>query len=589
MRPDPVIFMIVALLCAAGLVVYLQDRALRALDGQTTALVQKVAEQTLEQISHEIRGTFDGPVFDTIAAVNHPHLVDRRLDLVAREFARGLSRYPHVERFLVWSGRDTDARPEDVRFFGDRACTTAQIEAATDLDTFFTADPVLAPHVLAAAQRTGRSQKIYAMTSVDIHGAPHQVFVRVLYTNAARVHYFAVLGFVVDPHRVRTALFPALFERRLGALLRSRDGGVDFDLRVEDEAGGHVFGPRQPFSPEVSAATALPMQFYPGDDIRTRMAHGVTAPEWTLSVGPSGEQASALLVATRRQSWLLSAASVLLMLVALVFALLGSRRAAQLAHMQADFVAHVSHQLKTPVSLLSAASETLALDRVRAPEKLSQFLDIVRVEAGHLSALVERILEFSRTSDGARTYEREPVPLVPFVTDTVDAFARAVAPVGYRIQVLPADVQPVVYADPMAIEQALVNLLDNAVKYSGDSRAIEVRVGQTPGEGTVDVVDHGVGIAPAEHERVFERFCRGAGASLHRQGFGLGLTLVRELLTAQGGHVALAESTPGRGSTFRMRIPLVAGAHRPATGPLAWARAWLGRRPGPAAPTRETS
>ncbi len=578
MRPDPVLFMIAALLCAAALVVYLQDRALRALDRQTTALVQKVAEQTVESVTHEIRGTFDGPVFDTIASINHPYLVDNRLDLVALQFAKGLAAYPQVEQFVVWTGRDTEADVKDVRFFGDRTLGAEEIATATDRDALFTSDPVLATHVLDAARLPGRSQKIYAASSVRVDGVPYEVFVRVLYTDAARRHYFAVLGFVVNLEKVRTTLFPALFASRLNGLLQAERGSVSFDMHVDDESGLRVFGPSGSASPTTSARAAVAMQFYPADDIRTRMASGVRAPIWTVTVSPHAEQASALMATTRRQSAWLSGASVTLMLVALGFALQGNRRARQLARMQAEFVAHVSHQLKTPVSLLSAASETLGLDRVRSPEKLSQFLEIVRLEVKHLSSLVERILDFSRVSDGGRRYEIEAVALVPLVSETVESFARAVAPVGFSIEVDATTARPIVAADPMALEQALVNLLDNAVKYSGDSRRIEVRVHASAAEAAIDVIDHGIGIARGEREAVFHRFYRGAGAAVNRQGFGLGLALVRELVEGQRGSVDLAASEPGRGSTFRIRIPILHGAPRQVSGWVGWWDAWMTRR-----------
>ncbi len=576
-RPDPVIFVIVALLCAAALVVYLQDRSLRALDRQTSALVQKVAEQTVTSAAHEVRRIFDGPVFDTIASVNHPYLVDQRLDLVALQFARGLVAYPQVERFVVWTGSDVDARDADVLFFGDRSLTPERISTASDAAALFSRSATLGRHVLDAARIPGRTQKIYASTRVTVDEVPYEVFVRVLYTDAARQHFFAILGFVVNIDTLRTTLFPSLFERQLASLLEPRDGSPSFHLRVHDDRGAQVFGPAEAPVAHMAATTGVAMQFYPADDIRTRMAVGVQAPSWTLTVSPREAQASALLASTRRQSRWLSGASVALMLLALGFAVQGSRRATQLARMQAEFVAHVSHQLKTPVSLLSAASETLGLDRVRSPEKLSQFLGIVRVEVGHLSSLVARILEFSRVSDGGRRYEIEAVPLVVLVTETVETFARAVAPVGYRIEVEPTDARPIVAADPMALEQALVNLLDNAAKYSGDARDIQVRMRVTASEAMVDVVDHGIGIAPGERANVFDRFYRGAGASLHRQGFGLGLALVRELLNGQHGSVEVLESEPGRGSTFRLRVPVLRAPSR-RSGAWRLGSGWFGRR-----------
>jgi len=564
-RLDPIVVVIAALMCAAALVVYLQDRSLRALDRQTGALVQKVAEQTVAATAHEVRRIFDGPVFDTIASVNHPYLVDNRLDLVADHFARGLAAYPQVERFVVWTGDDHAARPEDVLFFSDRGSQARRV-AADGVAERFWRDADIGRHVLETARLPGRTQKIYAATRVDVDGVPHEIFVRVLYTDAARKHFFAVLGFIVNIETVRTTLFPSMFARHLAPLLEPRDGSPSFHLHVADASGQRVFGPDVVPQPHLAASTPVAMQFYPVDDIRTRMAAGVEAPMWTLTVSPRGAQAPTVLAATRRQSAWLSAATIALMLVALVFTIQGSRRARQFARMQAEFVAHVSHQLKTPVSLLSAASETVGLDRVRSPEKLSQFLDIVRVESGHLKSLVERILDFSRVSGGGRRYEIEAVPLLPLVTETVETFARAVAPVGYRIEVEATSARPVVAADPMALEQALVNLLDNAVKYSGDSRLIEVKVRAAGSDAMIDVTDHGIGIAPTERDHVFDRFYRGAGAAMHRQGFGLGLALVRELLAGQRGSVEIAETTLGRGTTFRIRVPLQQRSGRRAWG-----------------------
>ena len=118
---------------------------------------------------------------------------------------------------------------------------------------------------------------------------------------------------------------------------------------------------------------------------------------------------------------------MLLMLAALGLTVQAHRRSAELARMQTDFVAHVSHQLKTPLSLLSTATETLQMDRIRSPEKLSEYLDTIRAEAARLSALVQRVLEFSRVQQ-QRSYEFEQVDLGALVRETVDAFAHGLQP-----------------------------------------------------------------------------------------------------------------------------------------------------------------
>jgi signal transduction histidine kinase len=573
-RPDPIVFMIVALLCAATIVVHLQHRALTALDRQTAVILQKVAEQTLAEAAQEIRRTFDGPVFDILAGISHPHLVANRLDLVARQFEHGLEAYPQVQRFYVWRGEPASARGEDVLFFGG-APPPPRPEAAEGGGAFpspparggrriengssprpddprlrFHRDPQLGELILAAARQHARAQKIYLAVPARAAGRSYDVFIRLFYTDASRTRFFAVLGFLVDLDDVRTRLFPALVAGRLRPLLQPPDGSPPFDLRVLDETGRLVAGPGGP--------------------------------------APRGASASGLMASTRTQSYWLSGLSLLLMFVALAFAQQVRQRAAQLARMQAEFVAHVSHQLKTPVSLLSAVGETMALDRVRSPDKLSQCVDIVRSETARLSALVEHILDFSRASDGARRFEIEAVALGPLVRETADSFARGAAAAGFRIDVEETGPTPTVAADPAALEQALVNLLDNARKYSGASRVITVRVGTLGADAVVEVVDRGIGIPAAERPRIFERFYRGTGAAVERHGFGLGLPIALELVKGQRGTIEV-QSTEGAGSTFRIRLPVLRAEGPAAAGALsartsrlgamaAWVRMWRARR-----------
>ena len=554
-RPAPLIFVILALLCAAVLVVYLQHRALADLDRQTAVILQKVAEQTVTAAALELRRTFDGPVFDTLAGVNHPLLAAGRLDLVAEQYRRGLAVYPQVERFFVWTAETQAVAPGEVLFFDGTPDVPAarQARPARTLDAF-RRDPAMGALVLQRARQHVGSQRIYLAVSERLNGVPYDIFIRLFYTDAARSEFFAVLGFAVNLDLARSRLFPALYEQRLASLLEPSDGSPSFDMRVLDEGGGLVYGAPSPIPP-VSARASFALQFYPVDDIGSRMAALAPSREWALVISPRPPKTPMVVAATRTQGYWLSGLSVLLMFVAVLVAVRSHRRAAQFARMQADFVAHVSHQLKTPLSLLSAVAETVALDRVRTPEKLAQWVEIVRSQTSRLSALVERILEFSR-GDGRRDYELEAVSLGTLVRETVEAFARALENDGYQFSVTESGGTPVVAADPAALEQALMNLLDNAVKYSGESRTVTVRVGVSGSDATIEVTDRGVGIDPAERARIFERFYRGRSSALHRQGFGLGLPIAREIVSAHRGSVEV-DSAPGRGSTFRIRVPLL--------------------------------
>jgi signal transduction histidine kinase len=552
-RKDPVIFMIVALLCAAALVIYHQQRALLALDRQTVVILQKVAEQTTADVLDSIRRKFDGPVFDVLASIKHPHLVEDRLASVAPAFAHGLAEYPQVERFFVWMDVDGGLEADNVLFYDRSRATQPQKTGVRRPADAFTVDPTVGRIIKEAALRHATSQNIYAAFQAEVGRARYDFFLRTFYTDAARTKFFAVLGFIVNLDAVRRDLFPNLVANGLEELLSPASGGPAFDMRIHDEEGRQVFGPSGPL-PAVSAQRSFNLVFYPADDVGPLMAATVPERKWKLTLSQQEGPAPALIAYTRRQTYWVSSLSVLLICVALAFALQARARADELERMQSEFVMNVSHQLKTPVSLLSAVGETIELVRNRSSEKLDQCLDIIKTETTRLSALVDHILEFSSVNGGKRRFELEPVALGPLVRETAESFAAALAPTGFHVEVQ-EHAAPVVAADPVALEQVVVNLLDNAIKYSGESRKVTLRLSTDGSHARIDVIDRGIGIDPRDRARIFERFYRGAGASAHRPGFGLGLAIAQQLLAGQGGRLDV-DSTPGGGSTFRITLPL---------------------------------
>ncbi|MCC7240780.1 MAG: HAMP domain-containing histidine kinase [Acidobacteria bacterium] len=524
-------FAIIATIGAAVLVFYLQHRAITTLQSQTKVIVRQFSEQAADDVSRELRRILDGPIFDTLAAVNHPDLRAGRLDLVARKFAEGLDTYPHVERFFAWSADPGAARKGEVLFYGRTGG--------------FARDPAMATDVLTLARQHAKSQQIY-VAAEGVGADARQMFLRLFWSDARRVEYFAVLGFVIDPVRMPGQLFAGRHGAAFQALLARRAGELPLQLRVTDERGATVFG-GLPAGVD-GARLTFPMLFYPADDIRSRLAAEVAPRPWVIEVGAPALGA----LSGGGQGYLPTVFSMLLMLVALGLAAQAHRRSSELARMQTDFVAHVSHQLKTPLSLLSAATETLQMDRIRSPEKLADYLDTIGAEARRLSVLVQHVLEFSRLQQD-RTYEFEQVDLGALVRETVDAFAHGLASRQVTFEVRQRGIGPSVHADPAALEQVVANLLDNAVKYSAPGSPVTVNLCQERQSAIVEVVDRGVGIAAADQTRIFERFYRAPGAS-HRPGFGLGLSIVRLLVHAHHGRVEVT-SAPGLGSTFRVTLP----------------------------------
>lgn len=252
---------------------------------------------------------------------------------------------------------------------------------------------------------------------------------------------------------------------------------------------------------------------------------------------------------------LLTAALAALLAIGIAFLWRGARREMALARMKTEFVANVSHELKTPLSLIRLFGETLLLDRVSHPEQRSRYYQIIARESERLGHLIANVLSFSGIEAGRKTYELRPCDLGETVRETYESYRFHLDEKGFehRLEVEPD--LPRVRADPDAVAQALINLLENAVKYSPREKFVRVSVRSEGGSVRISVEDRGVGISPKDQGRVWEEYFRTREArALATRGSGLGLSLVRHIVRAHGGRVEL-ESSPGKGSTFTLVFP----------------------------------
>ncbi len=232
------------------------------------------------------------------------------------------------------------------------------------------------------------------------------------------------------------------------------------------------------------------------------------------------------------------------------------RRELRLAESRSRFVSSVSHELKTPLTSIRMFAETLRLGRTAEPAVQAEYLDTIVSECERLTQLVNNILDFSKMEQGRRVYSFEPASLEEIVHAAARIMQQSLAQKGFALQVDAEDGLPLVRVDRDALEQAILNLLANAAKYSGDALEIDLGLRREDGEAVIQVADRGVGIAPEHQARIFEPFYRVPTAENRRMpGTGLGLALVAHMAKAHGGRVEL-ESAPGKGSTFYVRLPL---------------------------------
>jgi signal transduction histidine kinase len=200
--------------------------------------------------------------------------------------------------------------------------------------------------------------------------------------------------------------------------------------------------------------------------------------------------------------------------------------------------------------------ETLEMGRVADEPARREYYRVITRESERLSRLIENVLDFSRIEGGRRTYAPVPTAVEPLIRETLEAFDYPLAQQGFTVDVrIPADL-PDVTMDADAVGQALTNLVDNAIKYSGERKSLAVTAVVQDGWLRIAVRDSGIGIPREEHQRVFEKFYRvGRSETQGRRGSGVGLALVRHVAEAHGGRVTV-ESRPGAGSCFTLWLPI---------------------------------
>lgn len=230
----------------------------------------------------------------------------------------------------------------------------------------------------------------------------------------------------------------------------------------------------------------------------------------------------------------------------------------RLSQLRSDFVAAVSHEFRSPLSSILALSERLEVVRVRDPEKLSQYHEIIGQDARRLSALVTRLLDFAQIEEGKKVYLLERADLFAVVREAIQSSHRSGR--QERIQLLGEEAVPLwIQADRAALQLCIQNLIENAVRYSAPDSPITVTCARENGSALVEVRDRGIGIPLAEQSKIFEKFYRGRqAAGLNVQGVGIGLALVKHMVERHGGSVSV-DSEPGRGSRFTLHLPRVGG------------------------------
>ncbi len=278
-------------------------------------------------------------------------------------------------------------------------------------------------------------------------------------------------------------------------------------------------------------------------------------PDYTLGIRTNGSSLQSVIQERTTTNLILLIALDVILVIAIILVFQNVKREVQLAQNKADFVSNVSHEIRTPLALISMFAETLEMGRVKSEEKKIEYYGIISKETHRLSGIVNKILNFSQMEANKKTLNLETLHAGTELKEILKTYDFHLTNKGFNYSLQNGD-DVWIRADKEAFVEVIINLIDNAIKYSTDKKQLEISTGTENDYGTIAVKDHGVGISTMDQKHIFDKFYRVSSGNLAKsRGTGLGLSLVKQLMTAQRGKI-LVSSKPGEGSTFTLYFPL---------------------------------
>ena len=465
-------------------------------------------------------------------------------DLVASTFAR----FPYTEVFFAWHGLDSETSGQ---FYARSDRLPAWLSARTEGEAF----PVVIGTAPAAARRLAervatdvRQRRRFSIFDLQVDNEHYQVVARLQYRDPFREHLHRVSGFMVNLTWARRYYFPEV--ARQVARIISADPNLVFSMYQERD------GP--PAAETGDGATAvgrrlMPMVFFDPILIAMGTPADLTVENWTLQARLADDTTlkSARVGAQRTLTVVALGGSVFA--VGLALTLYATRSHAQLAQLRADFVATVTHELKTPIATIRAAAETLLSGRLSDADASHRYARLMVDESKQLTRLLDNLLAYARIADTADVYSFQPVAVGALVDQSLRTCKSRLDAAGFEVHIdIPADLPPV-RADWTAACLALDNLVDNAIRYSREHHSLHIDASHRDHMVTIRVRDRGVGIPSDELKDVTRKFFRGRVSGTG--GSGLGLAIVERIVADHGGALSI-ESTVGEGTTVALSLPV---------------------------------
>ena len=450
-----------------------------------------------------------------------------------------LRAHPDVSHAFIWTGKgDMTFRSQPDRM-SDPAFQAESKKMATEFETWFDmGSQELIAKVRSVEAEEGR--RVYIHPEYVGDKQAYESFVYFIPRGSSPDHP-ALAGFAYDEDYLKNKFFP------------------DVLYQVLPESNQN-----DPSHPQLAMTIRKTMEQTPlaaslcwnGGTPEVERAFDSVFPGLILGIRPEGTTIADLSRHILRLAFTVLGALSLLIGAGMIFAYRNVSSELALAKLKSDFVSNVSHELRTPLALIRLYAETLELGRISTAGKQQQYYEIIRKESERLTSLINNILDFSRIEAGKKEYSFRETDVADLVRSTLESYRFEIEQNGFQFEQKIDNNLPPLTVDREAIARSLLNLVNNAVKYSAGRKYLGVHLYRRDGNVNLEVVDHGIGIPAKEQLKIFEKFYRVGDPLVHNtKGSGLGLSLVRHIVQAHGGQVAV-ESAPGQGSKFIIILPV---------------------------------
>ncbi|MGI8770286.1 MAG: sensor histidine kinase [Acidobacteriaceae bacterium] len=535
-RPRMLLLMLAIMLPAAALILWSilhlrsiqREKAVEAVIQRDYQHLLAIAERRIDErayrISEEVTAKFPD--------VDHPD-----------ELATFLTTHPNVSHAFLWTGKgsiDFQSQPgqmSDPEFREQSKTFSADMGDSFDRES--------KGYIMKLKKmESGEGHHPYITSEWVLKGDKWQYLSLVLFTpHGATDEHPALAGFTYDVDYMKNTFFP----QALNEVLPNENPGDSSHpqpaimvRQAKDQALMAASSCWDGGLPEVERGFE---GVFPGLILGIRL-HGTTIADMSRRFA--------------RNQFLILGALSLLMGAGMILTYRNVSRELALAKLKSDFVSNVSHELRTPLALIRLYAETLELGRISNPGKHQEYYEIIRKESERLTSLINNILDFSRIEAGKKEYSFRQTDVADLVRTTLESYRFEIEQNGFQFEQKIDSNLPSLQVDREAIARSLLNLVNNAVKYSATEKYLGIHLYHHYGTVNLEVVDHGIGIPAKEQPKIFEKFYRVGDPLVHNtKGSGLGLSLVRHIVRAHGGEVTV-ESAPGHGSKFIITLPVQA-------------------------------